>query len=383
MNNMRYIKKLEDPYIKQVVLIITESCNLNCKYCYESFKTEAYMSPELCKQILEAEFKNSIEDPNTKYLAITFLGGEPLLNFELIQEVSEWLWSKEQAVPYSLDIRTNGTLMTGDAKKWFDVNKHKISAALSLDGLNENQKNNRTDKEIDYKFFIKNWPESRVKIVLFKNALENFADTIKEMLVENIPLEVDVGFGFEWTTEDAIIFEQQLESLMDVYIDDLREGRISGIFPFSPEHFFKEVPISYPFCSRKNNIVSYGTDGTPYKCHMFTPVVLGKEKATWINQHDSEFFNVPVDTVCKDCPIFHVCKPCPAQNLKICGNIYDSANARTFCKMVKVQARACAILFLKHIQLMIDKNAPITQEELETAKKAILLLKTIPEAKYL
>lgn len=383
MNIEKHLERKENPYIRQVVLLVTQSCNLNCKYCYEHFKTSAIMSPSLCKQILENEFKNGINNPKTQFLAITFLGGEPLLNFGLIKEVSEWLWSKEQTIPYSLDIRTNGTLMTGDVKKWFAANKRKISAALSLDGLNENQKNNRTDKEIDYKFFIENWPESRVKIVLFKNSLNNFADTVKDMLAENIPLEVDVGFGFEWTTEDAVIFEKQLEALMDIYVDDLREGRISGIFPFSVEHFFKEVPANYPFCSRVNNIVSYDTDGTPYKCHMFTPVVLGEEKSAWINQHDFEYVRIPVDPLCKNCPIFHVCKPCPAQNLMICGDISCSANARTFCKMVKVQARACSMLFLKYVQLMMDNNIPIQQEELETAEKAMLLLKTIPEAKYL
>lgn len=41
------------------------------------------------------------------------------------------------------------------------------------------------------------------------------------------------------------------------------------------------------------------------------------------------------------------------------------------------------MLFLKHIQLMREKNTFIPQEELETAEKAIQLLKTIPEAKYL
>ena len=143
MNVEKIIERKENPYIRQVVLLVTQSCNLNCKYCYEDFKTSAQMPVTLCQKILKKEFCNAIKDPNTQFLAITFLGGEPLLNFELIKEIAEWLWSKEQTIPYSLDIRTNGTLMTGDVKKWFAANKHKISAALSLDGLNENQKNNR------------------------------------------------------------------------------------------------------------------------------------------------------------------------------------------------------------------------------------------------
>lgn len=383
MKSSYYKSNLWDTKIRQIVLLVTQSCNLNCKYCYESFKSPSFMSSEVCMKILRKEFQRAVNDPRTSSLAISFLGGEPLLNFELIRNVSEWLWSEERELPYSLDIRTNGTLMVGGVKDWFFKNRQRISAALSLDGLNEAQRITRTDKSIDYKFFSENWPHERVKIVLFKATLPIFAKTIRGMVKEGIPIVVEMGAGFRWSNQDALIFEEQLESLMGLYVDDLQEARTSGIFPFDIGLFFGGVPKCYPFCSYTNNLVSYDTDGTSYKCHMFTPIVIGKKKAEWIKQEGKRLKDIPVDGHCKDCPIFNVCKQCPAMNLKMHDDIEISSSVTTFCKMKKVQARACATLFLRHIQRLKNKGVSIDNSMIDLGMKAVRLLKTIPEARCL
>lgn len=383
MKSVYYKSDTGETQAREVVLLVTQSCNLNCKYCYESFKSPSFMSSELCMKILRKEFQLAVNDPRSSSLAISFLGGEPLLNFELIRNVSEWLWSEERELPYSLDIRTNGTLMVGDVKEWFFRNRDRISVALSLDGLSEAQLITRTDKFIDYKFFAENWPKERVKIVLFKDTLPIFAKTIKEMVRERVPIVVEMGTGFRWSGRDTLIFEEQLESLMEIYVDDLQEARTSGIFPFDVGLFFGSVPERYPFCSYTNNLVSYDTDGTSYKCHMFTPIVIGKEKAEWIKQEEKQMKDIPVDDRCKGCPIFNVCKQCPAMNLKMHDDIGISASVTTFCKMKKVQARACATLFLRHIQRLRHKGVFIDNSMIDLGMKAVRLLKTIPEARYL
>lgn len=383
MNHDEYMKKLEDPGNRNIVLLITESCNLNCKYCYESYKSTKKMSVSTCKEILTREFIASAADGVTTKLSITFLGGEPLLNFSLIKEISEWLWNQNQLLPYTLDLRTNGTLLTKEMKQWFLENKHRIDLSLSLDGLNETQKINRTDKYIDYKFFTDNWPHRKVKIVLFKDSLDLFADTVIEMLQNNIAIEVDVGCGFEWNTSDAIIFEEQLNRLLPLYEDDICGGRETGLFPFSVENFFKIDFFHYTFCLKYSNKVSYTSEGKRYGCHMFTPLVIGAKKAEWICSHSKEIDQLPVDKRCIACPLFDSCKSCAALNLKVTGDVTLHAPLYTNCKMMKVQARACAMLFLRHIQKNIQKNIKLSEFIQICAEKSIRLLRTIPEAKYL
>lgn len=87
-------------------------------------------------------------------VSIQFMGGEPLLAFPLIKDVSEWLWTKNIKNPYSLFAATNGTLLNEDMKGWFTANKHRISLGLSFDGdvsaHNTNRSNSASLVDLDY-----------------------------------------------------------------------------------------------------------------------------------------------------------------------------------------------------------------------------------------
>lgn len=381
MNHNEYIQVRENPGNRDVILLITNACNLNCKYCYERYKNNNSMSEEICKQVLLKEFYSA--SPQTSHISITYLGGEPLLNFSLVKNISEWLWGLKLPLPYTIELRTNGTLLNASMKEWFFRNRHRIRLGLSLDGLNATQKINRTDKYIDYRFFTNNWPDQRVKIVLFKESLHLFAETIKEMFDQKIPFNVDIGCGIEWSREDAVVFEEQLSQLVPYYINDVCEARASGIFPFSVENFFKHSFTEYPFCLRNSNNVSYASDGQCYQCYMLSPLVLGNAKAQWIRQNHERFTSLPIMNECSHCPLFDVCKSCPALNLQVRGDLNEHAPLYTTCKMIKVQARACATLFLRHIQSITKKGVKINKIIFDGVEKSEWLLKAIPEARFL
>lgn len=116
--------------IRTLMLMVTSSCNLNCVYCYESHKTSHKMDFDTAKRAILDVFDETGFDG----VSIQFMGGEPLLAFPLIKDVSEWLWSKNIKYPYSLFAATNGTLLNEDMKVWFTANKHRISLGLSFDG---------------------------------------------------------------------------------------------------------------------------------------------------------------------------------------------------------------------------------------------------------
>lgn len=66
---------------------------------------------------------------------IQFMGGEPLLEFPLIKECAEWLWSTPITdKQMMLFAPTNGTLLTTEMKEWFAKNKDRIHLGLSFDG---------------------------------------------------------------------------------------------------------------------------------------------------------------------------------------------------------------------------------------------------------
>ena len=71
---------------KNVMLIVTENCPLRCTYCYETFKNinKRTMSFETAKQIVD--FEMTVDD-NYEEVVIDFFGGEPFVNFRLIEQI--------------------------------------------------------------------------------------------------------------------------------------------------------------------------------------------------------------------------------------------------------------------------------------------------------
>ncbi|WP_462256291.1 radical SAM protein [Megamonas funiformis] len=120
----------ENSDLNLIIKTAGNSCNINCKYCFEKIKNVAnyQINPQDLKNIL-----NSIK----KKCSIVFHGGEPLIigkkNFcNLLNVIREYFPKKVNIVR----IQTNGTLIDNE---WLDIiyNKYKdlnIEIAISLDG---------------------------------------------------------------------------------------------------------------------------------------------------------------------------------------------------------------------------------------------------------
>lgn len=108
--------------IKYLVLWVAGDCNLNCKYCYaHSSFTKQLMSFETAKK--------AIEFCNAKKFTLIFAGGEPLLNFNLIERVYKFL--KENGYECKLGLQTNGTLITDEIA--LKLSKMDINIGVSFD----------------------------------------------------------------------------------------------------------------------------------------------------------------------------------------------------------------------------------------------------------
>ena len=63
---------------KKIMLIITESCNLRCEYCYEKNKNGKSMSFETAKRIIDHAY---LDMSGYESMVIELHGGEPFINF--------------------------------------------------------------------------------------------------------------------------------------------------------------------------------------------------------------------------------------------------------------------------------------------------------------
>lgn len=108
--------------IKYLVLWIASDCNLKCKYCYAL--------PNFSHKKMSFETaKRAIESCNTKKFTLILAGGEPIMNFSLIEKVYQYL--KDEEYDCKIGLQTNGTLITKEIAE--KLSKMNINIGISFD----------------------------------------------------------------------------------------------------------------------------------------------------------------------------------------------------------------------------------------------------------
>ncbi len=361
-----------------VMLITTQSCNCACLYCYESYKTSARMSVETAQRILTAEFKAAAAE-GIHQLRIDFMGGEPLLNFELIRTVCEWLWSETRPLPYKTFARTNGLLLTEEMRCWFELNRERFSLGLSMDGLPDMHRINRSQEIPDADFFLRNWPEQPIKMTLFPDSIHLLAESVIAFHEKQIPFTASLGEGFPWGRRAEDEFERQLELLVDYYISH------PHIHPIAPllhnKHLnccFEESPQAgqpIPVCGDAKRFVAYDCDGTEYPCHMFSPVCLGKELSAQARRELPYKGQIPPDPSCAGCPARFICKRCIALDYKTYGNVAQSANRQFLCRLQRMTLKASGDICMGRLASIMQQRE-LTRSESEEGLIALHVVET-------
>lgn len=135
--------------VSQLVLVVTEKCNLRCEYCIYSDKypkemgyTNEEMNLETAKRAVDIFFEVHAERKLhglKRTPGICFYGGEPFLNFPLIKEIVEYAKQIDNETIFY--ITTNGTLLNSEIIDFLTQNN--ILITFSLDGFKENHDRNR------------------------------------------------------------------------------------------------------------------------------------------------------------------------------------------------------------------------------------------------
>lgn len=92
----------------QVVVKLTNACNLKCVYCYsESGCGTEYISLDTVESFFDQYFDECYGNVNC-----TFHGGEPMMNVNLMKDIVSMLQSKYYAPRVMFSIQTNATLIS-------------------------------------------------------------------------------------------------------------------------------------------------------------------------------------------------------------------------------------------------------------------------------
>jgi uncharacterized protein len=138
---------------RQLVLLLTEDCNLRCRYCaysgaYDNVRTytQTFMTPATARQAIDwfvsTIAPQRINNPR-KPFALTFYGGEPLLNMSTLRAALEHVAARYPNL-FVTSLTTNGTLLTLENAELLAT--YGVNTSVSLDGPAEEHDRERIDR---------------------------------------------------------------------------------------------------------------------------------------------------------------------------------------------------------------------------------------------
>lgn len=338
---------MNKPDTKIVILTLTNRCNLNCTYCYEHNKETRTMPLETALEIVEREMN---ADDGSNFVCLYYFGGEPFLEFEKIKAIHSYMQSKKWSKGWFGFSTTNGTLVHDEVQDWLRENSSSVEVYLSIDGDRDMQNQNRSNSFdlIDIDFFSKEYPFAKMTVT--EATLPQLSKGVIGLHEMGFEVSANLGQGIPWSEECAEILAQQLQILMDYYIEhpELKPATILNMAVMDLE---PDAKHPRRFCGLGPLMRSYDVDGRAYPCHAFAPLCIGEDLAEQAQKLD---FSCPLsrlelDEKCRECPVVGYCPTCYGINYGASGNVYHIREDH--CRMMKVQFLANAMFRYRLYQL--------------------------------
>jgi uncharacterized protein len=142
------VQNLMRHHPRNIMFLVTEACNLACTYCYELQQGVHAKARTLKKadarKIIDAYFEGSL---GRDQWTVTFFGGEPLLNFPVVRETTEYALQRAKELGKAVDftLTTNLTLLTEEIAEF--LASHRFHVMVSIDG--DREAHDRYRKTVD------------------------------------------------------------------------------------------------------------------------------------------------------------------------------------------------------------------------------------------
>ncbi|MGV8171637.1 MAG: radical SAM protein [Candidatus Woesearchaeota archaeon] len=343
-------------YRSLLILFVVQDCNMECRYCYGSkgeFGSKGVAKEETAKKAIDLFFNTT----KSKKVKIRFMGGEPLLNFELIKKLVNYANTEaaRKNKELSYELTTNATLVTEEIILFFK--EHKFNLLISLDGGPEVQNYNRPLKNGKDSF---NEAVEKIKLIkkilgkvhgrasIGSNANVNDVLTVLKSLFDTVmivplvktmytnPSEADYYCGNYERVYKGLIknFDIWLDAVKNRKREEIEnEYKILNlkiienlISPVSAVPFWKQR--KYYHCLSGRSSFAVDINGDIYPCHIF--VGNTQFKSGNVNDVRSvEFDNFTYSMLlknekCKECFARYYCGgSCWYENITCTGDFFD------------------------------------------------------------
>jgi len=372
-----------------ITFVVTEDCNLRCKYCYITHKSSKKQMPILvAKKFIDYVLSDKIERPEA--VIIEFIGGEPLLEVSLIDEIVDyfkaetykkgisWYWN------YRINICSNGVnYRNKEVQDFLFKNRNKMSMSITIDGTKEKHDSQRVFPDGTGSFDVVSesvdlWVtqfKPHTKVTFASEDLVYLKDSIVELWSRGIKMiGANVVFEDVWKEGDDRIFESQLKELADYIIENelYNKGYYCTLFSDTIGEPYTDEDLRMTSCGA-GSMLALGPEGKIYPCIRYKDYSLNN-KEEWVigtiqdginkekvRAFDALMFKVQSDQECLSCPVARGCSFCQGFNYDVAVTPTNFQRAKYICKMHKARVRAnnyywAKVFNLKGIERETYKN---------------------------
>lgn len=380
---LRFVKsKIPAPAINVCYMIMSEQCNLACKYCFlgnndcekrSNFLLEN-MSIETAEKAINffiRQIKESGLDTEENNPVLIFYGGEPLMNFKVLEYIAgriNELRSEEKCIRnIEMSMVTNGLLL--DEARISKLHELGVAIAISIDGFTEDANNMRIDvsgkpvfsRILDKLDLCKKMGvEVSLSVTLSEETIKNTKDILK--LVDTYGVKA-FGFNIMMSSDTFIVPQSYNEAAAQFIIDEFVELRDRGIYEdrmMRKLKSFSKAQVYFSDCAATAGgqivIAPNGQVGICHGClHDKKYFVAHINDDDFVAVKDKNFIEwsqlTPLNhEECLDCPALGICGggcPVNAMYLKP-GNTIHSIDER-FC----VHSKKTLEFFIKDLYRII------------------------------
>ena len=229
---------------KTITFQVTEDCCLSCTYCYQHDKKKTHMTPEIGHAAIDwllastPENNPYINPENSPAIIIDFIGGEPLMEIDLIEDLICYFKRRTielnhpWAFRHRFSICSNGVLYF-DPRVQSLLQKYgnEISFSISIDGTKELHDACRIfpDGRGSYDIAVKgalhyqeHYGHGAIgsKMTLAPENIKFTCSAVENLLKLNYKsINLNCVFEEGWTNKDASILYQQLKQIADFMIE--------------------------------------------------------------------------------------------------------------------------------------------------------------------
>lgn len=366
---------------RTVTFQVTDACSLACTYCYQINKGKRRMSFETAKKFVdlilsgEKGFKEYVDPSFSRGLTLEFIGGEPFLEIDLIDQIVDYFFAEAirldhpWASTFMISICSNGVAyFDPKVQRFLNKRRSHISFSITIDGNKELHDSCRVfpDGRPSYDIAVagaKDWMAKGnymgSKITIAPENITYLFDAIKHMISLDY-YEINANYVYEkgWEQHHTTELYNQMKRVTDYLMEnDLAEDIYISLYV---ESFFKpKKPEDLTtWCGGLGDMLSCDPDGYLYPCIRYMESSLGTDVPpirighvdTGIAQCEEHCNNLKCITCvnrrtyntdeCFYCPIGEGCSDCAAYNYQVNGTV--NQRAIYICEMHKARALANA-----------------------------------------